>query len=160
MQKFKSHKIVEAARIGGIGQHGKDRVLQLVNEPQNVAVTAEWWAKHQPQVGGYYVRYADGYTSFSPAKAFDEGYTALVEVTTADLTAKAGTDPILEFFAFEHLPYHLQEISRPFGELVMRMLGLLPRNAERSAMFRKILEGKDCAVRAKLASPPPTVGDR
>jgi hypothetical protein len=31
--------------------------------------------KHAPQVGGYYVRYPDGYESWSPAKAFEEGYT-------------------------------------------------------------------------------------
>lgn len=33
---------------------------------------------HKPEVGGYYVVYRDGYQSFSPAKAFEEGYT-LVE---------------------------------------------------------------------------------
>jgi len=31
--------------------------------------------KHKPEVGGYYVVYADGYKSFSPAQAFEEGYT-------------------------------------------------------------------------------------
>jgi hypothetical protein len=156
MQKFKSHKIVEAARIDSMQVTGRTRTLKLVNAPP-VEVDQTWCAKHQPEVGGYYVVYPDHYTSYSPAKAFEDGYTVLVDTAPADLTAKAGSDPILEFFAYEHLPYHLQEISRPFGELVIRMVGLLPRNAERSAMFRKILEGKDCAVRAKLASPPPTV---
>jgi hypothetical protein len=33
--------------------------------------------KHDPQVGGYFVQYDDGYISFSPAKAFEEGYTRL-----------------------------------------------------------------------------------
>jgi hypothetical protein len=31
--------------------------------------------KHNPEPGGYYVLYADGYESFSPAAAFEEGYT-------------------------------------------------------------------------------------
>lgn len=31
--------------------------------------------KHKPEVGGYYVVYKDGYKSYSPAKAFEEGYT-------------------------------------------------------------------------------------
>ena len=31
--------------------------------------------KHQPTVGGYYVVYKDGYKSFSPADAFESGYT-------------------------------------------------------------------------------------
>jgi hypothetical protein len=38
-------------------------------------VSAEFVAKHKPEVGGYFVVYEDGYTSFSPAKAFEEGYT-------------------------------------------------------------------------------------
>lgn len=34
-----------------------------------------WMTRHLPEVGGYFVRYADGYCSYSPAKAFEEGYT-------------------------------------------------------------------------------------
>ena len=33
--------------------------------------------KHQPRVGGYYVVYKDGYKSFSPAEAFEDGYTRI-----------------------------------------------------------------------------------
>lgn len=36
---------------------------------------AEWFHKHDPKPGGYYVVYQDGYKSFSPAEAFEEGYT-------------------------------------------------------------------------------------
>jgi hypothetical protein len=38
-------------------------------------VSAEYLAKHKPEVGGYFVVYTDGYESYSPAKAFEEGYT-------------------------------------------------------------------------------------
>ena len=31
--------------------------------------------KHNPQAGGYYVVYEDGYKSFSPKKAFEDGYS-------------------------------------------------------------------------------------
>ncbi len=34
-------------------------------------------AKHNPEPGGYFVQYADGYKSFSPAQAFEEGYTRI-----------------------------------------------------------------------------------
>lgn len=37
-------------------------------------VTAAYLAKHKPKVGGYWVQYKDGYQSFSPADAFEEGY--------------------------------------------------------------------------------------
>ncbi len=40
-------------------------------------VSAEFLAKHKPEVGGYWVQYADGYQSFSPAAAFEEGYTRI-----------------------------------------------------------------------------------
>jgi hypothetical protein len=40
-------------------------------------VSVEYVHKHKPEVGGYYVIYKDGYQSFSPAEAFEEGYTAI-----------------------------------------------------------------------------------
>lgn len=58
--------------------------------------------------------------------------------------------PILQFFDYEHLPPHLQEISKPFGDLARQMAFKLPDNAENSTMLRKLLEAKDCAVRALL----------
>jgi len=36
-----------------------------------------YFLKHKPEVGGYFVQYEDGYKSYSPAKAFEEGYTRL-----------------------------------------------------------------------------------
>lgn len=60
-------------------------------------------------------------------------------------------DHIEQFFAYEHLPPHLQEISRPFGELSKLRVTTLPRNPERTVALRKLLEAKDCAVRARLA---------
>lgn len=67
------------------------------------------------------------------------------------------TDPLMQFFAFAHLPAHLQQISRPFGELAEQIVTTLPRNPERTTALRKLLEAKDCAVRAQLfkADPAP-----
>jgi hypothetical protein len=59
-------------------------------------------------------------------------------------------EPMLQFFAYEHLKPELREVSRPFGELASRMVETLPRNPERTAGLRKLLEAKDCAVRALL----------
>lgn len=42
-----------------------------------VTVGEEYVRKHNPNVGGYYVRYEDGYESFSPAAAFEAGYSLL-----------------------------------------------------------------------------------
>lgn len=59
-------------------------------------------------------------------------------------------EPILKFFEYKHLPPHLQEFSRPWCELAERLVATLPRNAERTVALRKLLEGKDAAVRAAL----------
>ena len=60
------------------------------------------------------------------------------------------TDYLLQFFAYEHLPSHLQVISKPFSVLAHELVGNLPSNPERTTALRKLLEAKDCAVRARL----------
>lgn len=60
------------------------------------------------------------------------------------------TDPIMQFFAYAHLPEHLQAVSKPFCELAQHIVTTLPRNPERTVALRKLLEGKDAAVRALL----------
>lgn len=59
-------------------------------------------------------------------------------------------DRMLQFFAYEHLPEHLQAVSRPFGELAKQIVETLPSNPERTVALRKLVESKDCAVRALL----------
>ena len=57
---------------------------------------------------------------------------------------------MLQFFAYAHLPPHLQAISEPFGKLAEQIVSTLPANPERTVALRKLLEAKDCAVRALL----------
>lgn len=59
-------------------------------------------------------------------------------------------DYLLQFFVYEHLPEHLQKISKPFGDLARQIVETLPSNPERTTALRKLLESKDCAVRAQL----------
>jgi hypothetical protein len=40
-----------------------------------IKTDAEMWARYKPVPGDFYVQYVDGYKSFSPRKAFLEGYT-------------------------------------------------------------------------------------
>lgn len=60
-------------------------------------------------------------------------------------------DHIMQFFAFDHLPDHLKEVSEPFAALANALVDGLPRNPERTVALRKLLESKDAAVRARLA---------
>lgn len=67
---------------------------------------------------------------------------------------KTMTSQILQFFAYNHLPEHLQKISKPFSELAESICLQSPDdNPEREMALRKLLEAKDCAVRAYLISP-------
>jgi len=57
---------------------------------------------------------------------------------------------MLQFFAYEHLSPDLQAISKPFGEMAHKIVDEQPDNPERSAGLRKLLEAKDCIVRASI----------
>ena len=59
-------------------------------------------------------------------------------------------DRMLKWFAYEHLPPHLQEVSRPFGELANLICATIEPGPERTVCLRKLLEAKDAGVRAKL----------
>ena len=57
---------------------------------------------------------------------------------------------ILKYFAYDHLPEHLQLISIPFRELANVIANRFPENPETTVAIRKLLEAKDAAVRAAL----------
>ncbi|MCQ9146113.1 hypothetical protein [Ochrobactrum sp. BTU2] len=59
---------------------------------------------------------------------------------------------ILKYFAYEHLPPRLREVSKPIGDLAREMDDTLPDCAEKDEGLRKLLEAKDCLVRAKMES--------
>ena len=58
---------------------------------------------------------------------------------------------VLQFFTYEHLPEHLQKVSKPFCELAGIIVATLPSNPERTKALNKLLEAKDAAVRALLS---------
>jgi hypothetical protein len=61
------------------------------------------------------------------------------------------TDPVFQYFAYAHLPEHLQRVSKRFYDLAESIVLDVPRNPERTVALRKLLEAKDAAVRARLA---------
>lgn len=60
------------------------------------------------------------------------------------------TEAILRYFEYAHLPAHLQEVSRPVCEVAGHMARTLPEGPELTTGLRKLLEAKDCFVRAAL----------
>ena len=76
MPRYKCHKEVWALKIATINLERGGAVMSPVEKGYGLFfVDADYILKHKPEVGGYYVVYADGYKSFSPAKAFEDGYT-------------------------------------------------------------------------------------
>lgn len=60
------------------------------------------------------------------------------------------SNPILKYFSWSHLPPHLQLVSEPIQTVALQIDANLPDSAEKSAGLRKLLEAKDCFVRAAL----------
>ena len=78
MPRYVCHKEVWALKIKDVIAHPSGNGSVLVIEDKGFApvlVSTQWVMKHSPQAGGYYVVYKDGYKSFSPAEAFQSGYT-------------------------------------------------------------------------------------
>lgn len=78
MPRYKCYKEVWALKIKQIEQNKTDETLFIIT-PADIGyapfmVSKEYVEKHNPQAGGYYVVYKDGYKSFSPAEAFESGY--------------------------------------------------------------------------------------
>ncbi|MEU8855756.1 hypothetical protein AB0C48_13875 [Streptomyces sp. NPDC048556] len=61
-----------------------------------------------------------------------------------------GTTHLLRYFEYGHLTEHLQAVSKPCSDLAHELVEALPDGPELSAGLRKLLEAKDCFVRAAV----------
>jgi hypothetical protein len=57
---------------------------------------------------------------------------------------------IMPYFSYDHLPPHLQAVSKPFGDLAEFLVNNVFDCPQRDVALQKLLEAKDAAVRAKL----------
>jgi hypothetical protein len=86
LPQYKCHKVVRAAKITEFRGNGTDYPDLILGEIGGVvSLLPEWHEKHQPYVGGYYVIYEDGYKSFSPASAFEGGYTRMLGAVVEEM---------------------------------------------------------------------------
>ncbi len=79
MPKYKSHKLVHALKIKSVEQE-TDGSATIIPEDEGYApfrVSCKYMQKHDPKAGGYYVVYDGGYQSWSPAEAFESGYSRI-----------------------------------------------------------------------------------
>lgn len=89
MPRYQCHKKVWAlkiqavlldSQIASIENRSTDGSAQIVPADEGFSpfkVSPAFVSKHKPEAGGYYIRYEDGYESYSPAKAFEDGYTRI-----------------------------------------------------------------------------------
>ena len=86
MPRYKCYKEVHALKIAAVDRHtttpaskGYAAVDRYTITPADdgyapFPVSNDYIDKHDPLAGGYYIVYADGYKSYSLAKAFEDGY--------------------------------------------------------------------------------------
>ena len=77
--KYKSHKEVWALKMKSVALT-EDGTGVFIPDDEGYApikLDAGYMQKHNPQAGGYYIVYQDGYKSWSPAEAFEKGYTRI-----------------------------------------------------------------------------------
>ena len=75
LPRYRCHKGVWALKIAKFDVvHGVGFITPEEPGYATFEVPPEYVTKHNPQAGGYYVVYDDGYKSWSPAKAFEDGY--------------------------------------------------------------------------------------
>lgn len=90
LQRYVSHKIVEAGKIQGTKFTVVGTLWQIEVGGQQYDVPMDFCARGTPKIGDYLVRYADGYLSWSPAKVFEEGYVLLEDEVKYDCQVGAG----------------------------------------------------------------------
>ena len=115
---YRSHKTVEAFQIGSItpqqlGTHdntieeprlidgipvaSKTEYLIVSEDGQYHAVVGDNFVmKHDPYIGGYFVRYKNGHESFSPADAFEDGHVQEGKRRMLHVTVGNSFSPTLE----------------------------------------------------------------
>ena len=57
---------------------------------------------------------------------------------------------LMQFFNYQHLPTNLANVSKQFHDMAVLINQVLPDNPEKTKALRKLLEAKDCAVRALI----------
>lgn len=142
MRKWRSHKIVEAEKIvrAGYDLHGEGQgwVFEFEGgDHENVGVATwnrcvkmaedavargqhpEREPSEHPALGGYFVRYDDGYLSWSPAAAFDEGHELLSDLEKVGahrIAVERGRQIAQEGYSLEHDDRH------GLGELLLEAI--------------------------------------
>lgn len=79
MPRYKCHKKVWAFKIKKLDVDEGGSVIMTPEDSAYcpILLNKEYVEKHKPEIGGYYIVYKGGYKSYSPAEAFEDGYSKI-----------------------------------------------------------------------------------
>jgi hypothetical protein len=92
MREYVCHKRVKAARVVGPIGPEVDGMCDVPCEDGTRVADAAVFARGVAQPGDYLVQYEDGYVSWSPRKAFEDGYTLAEAPAPAAINSDADDD--------------------------------------------------------------------
>jgi hypothetical protein len=152
MPQYQSHKKVWALKITSVEQLGTDTstyenpIVRVHFEPPFSAREFNLYGKPHPLPGWYMVQYEDGYISFSPGKAFEEGNSLIVQPVPAEPRDLRSFDQatIDNWFTY-HAPTpeqlvqyrEIRTAAKIFAETINRHV---PGGADKTAAIRKVRE--------------------
>lgn len=100
LPEYQCHKKVKAFKITKMLEvRDEDRHVEYILgagdsvNPFIFVVSHKYVEKHNPEIGGYYVRYQDGYESYSPAGAFEEGYSLIIDEQPKSIKPQGDSAP-------------------------------------------------------------------
>lgn len=163
MSKFKKKPvIIEAITFAEFVQYGKDNGGNVVNGmPWSFEYKGHGITHENDQT--YLIPTLEGIMKFTPNDMLITGVNSEIYPCKLDIFEKTyeplpsgkhrqSESDILKYFTYAHLPDALKEVSKPLSEIANMLDESLPNCAEKSAGMRKLLEAKDCFVRARMES--------
>ena len=166
LQRYRCHKIVAAGKVVDVERYPDGSGLLVVKSRsplwnEAVPVSYEYMKKHKPLPGGYFVEYEDGYASWSPAEAFEAGYTRIEEdpmdhderyrqeteeVARAMQPPQGSAEEVGERFRYKAPSAEGAErhgrLTSAFRAVADEVLALVPEGRERSVVLTKLEEAK------------------
>lgn len=80
LDRYRSHREIWALQITGVCRaESRDLCILEFQEAPVIELTLDWYRAYGPEVGGYFMRYSDGYESYLGRKAFEEQFTLVDE---------------------------------------------------------------------------------
>lgn len=144
LPQYRSHRVVQAAKIEEIRALETPHQYELVfaDGQGKAKVTGEWISNRGAEEGGYYVLYEDGYESWSPAEAFEEGYTPLSESPESYRLTDEVREELVTRFTY-HAPKGDQterysEIRQMASDFARRVLRMTPQSREQSLFLTHV----------------------